>query len=71
MKRTFGALMGYSSGKNNSSLNTPPSNGELSGPVVVRQVYGGVLDVGRGCLVLQVQQNQLQELRDASYFKLS
>jgi len=30
MKRTFGADIGYSSGKNNSSLNIPPSYGDYS-----------------------------------------
>lgn len=28
IKRTFGADIGYSSGKNSSNLNTPPSNGD-------------------------------------------
>jgi len=29
MKRTFGGAIGYSSGKNNSNLKTPPSNGDF------------------------------------------
>ena len=33
INRTLGADIGQSSGKNNSSLNTPPSKGEPSGPV--------------------------------------
>jgi len=30
MKRTFGADIGYSSGKNSSSLNIPPSYGDYN-----------------------------------------
>lgn len=33
MKRTFGADIGYSSGKKSSNLKTPPSNGDPSGPI--------------------------------------
>lgn len=36
---TFGALIGYSSGRNNSNLNTPPSNGDPSGPGTDEEFY--------------------------------
>jgi len=38
MKRTLGADIGYSSGKNSSSLNIPPSYGDYSDTKQTQQI---------------------------------
>eukprot|EP00117_Sycon_ciliatum_P007731 scpid92156/ scgid10719/ len=46
MKRTFGADIGYSSGKNSSSLKVPPSNGLSLGPATTTWKYLALLSSG-------------------------
>jgi len=54
--RTFGAAIGYSSGKNNSNLKTPPSYGDWVGPRIITLKYrmlsseGDALIPGAGSL---------------------
>ena len=40
MNRTLGGAMGYSSGRNSSSLNVPPSNGDCEKKMMTQNYVG-------------------------------